>query len=74
MKDIRDYLPKKEKMTMLQVKMPKNLVSQVREEMKSDNVETWTDFLTACFKNYLDNKAQTANTESSSSHFSKVNS
>lgn len=53
---IRDYLPKKEKMTTLQVKLPEKLVSEVQASMKEDNYETWRQFLTACFKAYLDNR------------------
>jgi hypothetical protein len=63
MANIRDYLPKREKMTCLQVKMPMSLVEQVKQEMKGDNIETWSEFLTACFKSYLDNKAQIGRNE-----------
>ena len=55
---IRDYLPKKEKMTTLQVKLPEKLVSEVQASMKEDNYETWRQFLTACFKAYLESKLE----------------
>lgn len=71
MKDIRDYLPKKEQMTNLQVKMPLGLVEQVRLEMKDDNVETWQEFFTACFRSYLENKSGRRN-ESINSILSSV--
>lgn len=45
-------------MTMLQVKMPLKLIEEVKVEMKKDNFGTWTEFLTACFRNYLNGKAQ----------------
>lgn len=70
MTNIRDYLPKREKMTCLQVKMPLSLVEQVKKEMKGDNIETWNEFLTACFKSYLDNKAQVGKNESINSAIS----
>jgi hypothetical protein len=72
MTNIRDYLPKKEKMICLQVKLPVNLVEQVKHEMKCDNVETWGEFLTACFKSYLDNKTQTGRNESINAALSNV--
>lgn len=53
---IRDYLPKKEPITNLQVKMPKKLVDRVKKQMKEDEVDSWNEFLTACFMSYLDNK------------------
>lgn len=53
---IRDYLPKREKMTTLQVKMPEKLVQEVEKAMKADNYETWREFLIACFKSYLECK------------------
>jgi len=53
---IRDYLPKKEKMTTLQVKMPEKLVREVQKEMKDDNYDNWKEFLTACFKAYLEHR------------------
>jgi metal-responsive CopG/Arc/MetJ family transcriptional regulator len=58
---IRDYFPKREKMVTLQVKMPEALLQQVQSAMKEDNYETWREFLTACFKFYL----ETRNEESS---------
>lgn len=45
-------------MTMLQVKMPLKLIEEVKVEMKKDNFGTWTEFLTACFRSYLNGKAQ----------------
>lgn len=59
---IRDHLPKREKMTTLQVKMPERLVREVQREMKVDNYDGWKDFLTACFKTYLENKRSTPHT------------
>lgn len=55
---IRDHLPKRQKMTNFQVKMPEKLVRDVQKEMKTDNYETWQDFLTACFKAYLEQKKE----------------
>ena len=73
MASIRDYLPKKEQMTTLQVKMSLSLVEQVKREMKCDNVETWSEFLTACFKSYLDNKASGGKDESINSALHRSN-
>lgn len=53
---IRDHLPKKKKMTTLQIKLPEELVKKVRNTMKSDNYGTWQEFITACFTAYLDSK------------------
>ncbi|MGE0633450.1 MAG: hypothetical protein AB7O96_13645 [Pseudobdellovibrionaceae bacterium] len=55
---IRDYLPKKEKMTTLQVKLPERLVKSVQGIMKSDNYGTWQEFITACFNAYLESKKE----------------
>lgn len=55
---IRDYFPKKVKMTTLQVRMPEKLVRDVQREMKDDNYENWKEFLTACFKAYLEDKKE----------------
>ena len=74
MTNIRDYLPKKERMTNLQVKMPVSLIEQVKREMKGDNIETWNEFLTACFKSYLDNKALAGRNESINSVISTTRS
>ena len=57
---IRDYLPKREKMINLQVKVPEKLVRDVQKEMKEDNYQTWQEFLTVCFKAYLDSRAAAA--------------
>lgn len=64
MTNIRDYLPKKERMKSLQVKLPESLILQVKRQMESDNVDTWNEFLTACFKSYLDNKKRVGKEES----------
>ncbi len=61
MATIRDYLPKKEPITNLQVKMSKKLVEKVKLQMKDDDVDSWNDFFTACFMSYLDNKKTGAN-------------
>lgn len=53
---IQDYLPKREPTTNLQVKMPKELVDRVKRQLKDDNVNSWCDFLTACFMSYLASK------------------
>lgn len=74
MTNIQDYLPKREKMTCLQVKMPVSLVEQVKQEMKSDCIETWSEFLTACFRSYLDNKSLLGRDESINSALSHAKS
>ena len=56
MTNITEYLPKKEKMSTLQAKIPKSLLSEVKHEMKSDNAETWGEFVTALFRGYLAEK------------------
>jgi metal-responsive CopG/Arc/MetJ family transcriptional regulator len=53
---IRAYLPKREKMVTLQVKMPESLLLQVKNEMQQDNYQTWREFLVDCFKSYLKEK------------------
>ena len=53
---IRDYFPKREKMTTLQVKMPEKLVREVQKEMKADNYDSWKEFLTVCFRAYLESR------------------
>lgn len=63
---IREYLPKKEKMTTLQVKLSKELVKNVQSMMKSDHYRTWEEFIAACFKAYLESKKE--NAEHSSDH------
>lgn len=55
MAEINDYL-KREKTKTLQVPMPVSLINEVREEMKKDNVKTWSQFFDACFRSYLDKK------------------
>ena len=59
---IRDYFPKREKMVNLQVKMPESLLQEVQKAMKADEYETWREFLTACFKFYLENRKETSDT------------
>ena len=56
MTNITEYLPKREKMATLQAKVPKNLLNEVKFEMKGDNAETWGEFITALFKSYLAEK------------------
>ncbi len=53
---IRAYLPKREKIITLQVKMPESLLLQVKKEMQQDNYQTWREFLVDCFKSYLNEK------------------
>lgn len=53
---IRDYFPKREKMKSLQVKLPEQLVHKVQMEMKRDNYQTWQEFITACFRAYLESR------------------
>ncbi|MBL7672250.1 MAG: hypothetical protein JNM39_17355 [Bdellovibrionaceae bacterium] len=59
---IRAYLPKREKLITLQVKMPESLVIEVKKEMQQDNYETWREFLTDCFKSYLEDKKESEET------------
>lgn len=53
---IRAYLPKREKMITLQVKMPESLLLQIKKEMQQANYQTWREFLMDCFKSYLKEK------------------
>lgn len=55
---IRAYLPKREKLITLQVKMPEGLLIEVKKEMQQDNYQTWREFLTDCFKSYLEDKME----------------
>lgn len=55
---IRAYLPKREKLITLQVKIPESLLIEVKKEMQQDNYETWREFLTDCFKSYLEDKKE----------------
>ena len=61
MAQIRDYLIQ-DKFVNLQVKMPEELLKEVKTELKKDRID-WRTFLTACFKAYLDSRKETQSSE-----------
>ena len=69
---IHDYLPKREPTTSIQVKMPKALVERVKRQMRDDKVNNWSDFLTACFLSYLNNKKTGTNNNTVNSQLKHV--
>ncbi|MEZ4873454.1 MAG: hypothetical protein R2827_14690 [Bdellovibrionales bacterium] len=72
MSTIHDYLPKREPTTSIQVKMPKTLVERVKKQMRDDNVNNWSDFLTACFLSYLNNKKTGTNNNTVNSQLKQL--
>jgi hypothetical protein len=58
-KTIRDYLPEKPTVSLVQAKLPKELVAEVEVQKEKDGI-TWADLMIASFRRYLDESKKKA--------------
>lgn len=52
-KSIRDYLPKKQQITLVQARVATSVVGPVKEYMDKNDMG-WSELITACLKKFMD--------------------